>query len=233
MSNEEPVEGKCNYHPTQDGGYCGQKAGMGTDHLGEGYCKYHGGCSTGGAREGAGAPKGNTNATTHGAYADCNSFYQNELSEELRQLADDIFADYLEKYRSLHGEPPLGHETELFRLSVTHVKDIVLDNWSTDRPAALESGNPMVDRETRTKTEKDKFNEIVTFEEHHYKESVVLAAQKKLSTDRRQWLKDLDLLHDADQKTADALEDGLDLTLSEADKEALDAANDVEPDTMK
>ena len=40
---------------------CQQKAGWGTDHVGTGRCKLHGGASTG-------APKGNKNALKHGRY---------------------------------------------------------------------------------------------------------------------------------------------------------------------
>lgn len=43
---------------------CGLPAGWGTDHVGEGYCRKHGGTSTGGERDGSGAPEDNTNAVT-------------------------------------------------------------------------------------------------------------------------------------------------------------------------
>lgn len=197
----EPSDEDCRGRRSKDGvfkGYCRATPGRGTDHVGEGRCKHHGGKGgSGGPREGSGGKPGNTNAVTHGAYAQCNPFYTDVLDEPLRQLVDDIFEDYLEEYRSLHGEPILGHETELFRLSVTHVKDISLDTWATERPHSLESGHPMVDRETRY-TQGGR-------EYHKYKESVVLAAQQKLSRDRRQWLKDLGLLKDAESDAAEAL----------------------------
>ncbi|RDZ53132.1 hypothetical protein C5C07_15465 [Haloferax sp. Atlit-4N] len=201
MSNDEPVDGDCNYHPTQDGGYCAQTAGMGTDHLGEGHCKYHGGAAPGGAREGSGAPDDNTNAVTHGAYADHNRFYQKVLDDSLRDLVDDIFDDYLSDYEDRHGEPPLGHEMELFRISVAHVKDVVLDNWAETRPDDLDSGHPLVDKETQIKTTQDGR----ALKQQRYRESVVLAAQGKLSRDRRQWLKDLGLLEDPDSQQAQAM----------------------------
>lgn len=75
MSNDSQEDGKCNAHPTQDGGYCANVAGQGTDHLGEGKCKYHGGCSTG-------APKGNQNAVKHGLYAKRSNYYENLPAEE-------------------------------------------------------------------------------------------------------------------------------------------------------
>ena len=82
----------------------------------------------------------------------------------------------------LHGEPHTGEELELFRLANSHVKDIVLDNWSSDRPDSLaESGNPMVDRETNVSENGTEY--------YQYKESVVIAAQQKLSRDRLRWIK--------------------------------------------
>lgn len=44
---------------TRSGGKCKAQAGKGTDHLGHGRCKHHGGASHG-------APAGNRNAVTHG-----------------------------------------------------------------------------------------------------------------------------------------------------------------------
>lgn len=61
-------------------GYCRSTPGRGTDHVGEGRCKHHGGAGgSGGAREGAGAPEGNTNAVTHAAYSE--SFVEDFLTE--------------------------------------------------------------------------------------------------------------------------------------------------------
>lgn len=200
-----------------------------------GKCHSHGGAEGSGAPEGndnavgndGGAPEDNTNAVTHGAYADENRFYRQVLDDSLRALVDAIFDDYTETYESIHGEdPPLGLEMELFRLSVSHVKDVVLDNWATDRPATLETGNPLVEQET----EKDFVEEVGPVDHDTYKESVVLQAQKKLSTDRRQWLKDLGLLEDPESAKAEAIE-GLDLSLSIEEKEHLEDAFDTEPST--
>lgn len=215
MSNDEPVDGKCNYHPTQDDGYCGQTAGMGTDHLGEGYCKYHGGCSTGGARDGSGAPENNQNATTHGLYAEHNMFYQKVLSEGLRELVDDIFEDYLADYRERHGDPPLGHETRLFEISVNHAKVIHSDNWAVDKPDELESGNPMVDKETETK-----FVESVgVVNDYTYSETVVVGTQQKLRREDRAWLREYGLLDSPEQQKADAVEGVISILSEEANSE--------------
>jgi hypothetical protein len=143
------------------------------------------------------------NAVTHGAYTDCNSFYQDILNEDLREFVNDVFADYLEKYRELHGEVPLGVKSELFRVSVAHAKDIVLDRWANEKPEGLDSGHPLVDEETEIVP----IGEGATETQRRYRESVVLAAQKKLSNDRRMWLKDLGLLEDPGSEQAAAQED--------------------------
>src|SRR5690554_6337356 len=54
-------EGICGARAKQTGQPCKQKAGWGTDHVGTGRCKLHGGCSPG-------APKGNKYTRTHGVY---------------------------------------------------------------------------------------------------------------------------------------------------------------------
>lgn len=197
-------DGKCRGRRTEGpkgekvfAGYCGSTAGKQTDHLGDGRCKFHGGNNS--SENGQGADEGNTNAVTHGAYADENSYYQNVLDNPLREFVDDVFEDYLERYQEFHGDPPLGIEAELFRISVTHAKDIGLDRWADEKPRDLESGHPLVDQETRYTENGREF--------HKYKESVVQTAQKRLSTDRRQWLKDLGLLDDPESQKANAVGD--------------------------
>jgi hypothetical protein len=190
-------------------GYCGAWPGKGTDHVGEGRCDRHGGA--GGAPEDndnaegndGGASEGNTNAVTHGAYADHNSYYQDVLDDELREFVDDVFADYLHDYQERHGEPVLGIEAELFRISVTHAKDIGLDRWAHEKPDGLDSGHPLVDKETEIVPIGDGQTET----QRSFRESVVQAAQKRLSTDRRTWLKDLGLLDDPESAKADAISD--------------------------
>lgn len=176
-----------------------------------GKCRFHGGSEDAGAPEGnqnatgnsgGSAPEGNTNAVTHGAYADHNSYYQDILGDTMQQFVDDVFADYLQEYRNLHGEPPLGIESELFRISVTHAKDIGLDRWADEKPDELDSGHPLVDKEVSMKEVGDRI-----VEERKYRESVVQSAQKRLSTDRRQWLKDLGLLDDPESQKAEAVGD--------------------------
>lgn len=164
-----------------------------------GKCHSHGGSTpTKDENPDVGAPEGNSRAVSHGAYAEHNKFYQEVLDDGLRGVADDIFAGYVEDYRERHGDPPMGHEAELFRIAVSHVKDVNLENWAEERPDELDSGNALVDREVHYSDEGDQY--------YRYKESVVQKAQKRLSTDRRQWLKDFGLLSESpDAKAAEAL----------------------------
>lgn len=64
------------------GDKCGLPAGWGTDHVGEGACKLHGG--------NAGAPEGNTNAATHGAWSDAfvTDFLTEQEIERVKQAED-------------------------------------------------------------------------------------------------------------------------------------------------
>lgn len=180
---------------------CGHDPGWGTPND-SGPCKFHGGLG-GDVGDSGGAPEDNTNAVTHGAYADHNNYYQNVLDEPLREFVDDVFADYLEKYREQHGDPALGIESELFRIAVTHAKDIGLDRWADEKPEGLESGHPLVDEETEIVPIGD--GQIET--QRSFRESVVLRAQKQLSNDRRMWLKDLGLLEDPDSQQAQSQQD--------------------------
>ena len=49
-----PVGDKCPAKSKQTGGPCGQAAGHGTDHVGFGLCKFHGGSSPGGRKQAEG-----------------------------------------------------------------------------------------------------------------------------------------------------------------------------------
>lgn len=103
MPNLEKEDGKCNARvknhpddwPTDDDGepkqgYCANKAGFRTDHVGEGRCYLHGGSSK--------TPNmGNTNGETHGLYTNRQSYYENRSAEEqnwidavVESLLDDM-----------------------------------------------------------------------------------------------------------------------------------------------
>lgn len=187
---ERNYQDQCGDHGGNEG-TCGLPAGWGTD-FDSGKCKHHRGTNADGSSH-----AGNQHATTHGLHArQVNAFYQQVLDEDVQALVDDIFADYVEKYERLHGEPTTGDAAELFRIAVSYGKHVHADNWAVERPDDLESGHPMVDRETKVSESGREY--------HTFKETVVAKGQTRLSRDRRAWLKDLGLLDDPQSQTADA-----------------------------
>lgn len=62
-------------------GYCNSKAGAGTDHLGEGRCRWHAGCSTG-------APNSNQNSATHSLKADPHHYYRSLSDDEQAYIGE-------------------------------------------------------------------------------------------------------------------------------------------------
>lgn len=76
-------------------GYCRNKAGKGTDHVGEGRCKHHGGK--------AGAPKHNQNGATHAATADPHH-YAESLPTEEREFVEDATATICDRIRAQKGD---------------------------------------------------------------------------------------------------------------------------------
>lgn len=173
---------------------------------------------------GGSAPAGNTNSVRHALYAETNNFYTNVIGDDVRALVDDIFTDYLEEYEERHGDPTTGTEAELFRIAVSYGKHVYADNWAETKPDSLDSGHGMVDRETRTTEDGDTY--------YKYKETVVAKGQARLSRDRRSWLKDLGLMGESPEaQQANALSEGIDLTLSTDEKQGLNDAFDVEPET--
>lgn len=76
----------------RDGDPCALSAGWGTDHVGEGRCKFHGGAASGGAREGSGAPENNGNAETHGLTSDAETWFErhrDDVEDDVREMVDD------------------------------------------------------------------------------------------------------------------------------------------------
>lgn len=176
-------------------GYCRAWPGKGTDHVGEGRCSKHAGNA--GAPEGndnaegndGGAPEDNRNASTHDLYTEHNKFYQEVASDALRSLCDDIYDGYIEKFREVNGDPVAGEKARLSEIAVNQIKVLHGDNWAADRPDSLDSGNALVDRETRIKT-----TEHDARKEHRYSEAAVIKAQQHLRKEDRKWLKDMGLL---------------------------------------
>lgn len=186
MTSDEPIDGRCGAK-CSSGGYCENYPVGESDR-----CRMHGGV-------GSGAPEDNTNSVSHGAYADQSNLYSDVFDDTERQIADDIFQDYKERYLELHGDIPTGHELRLFKLSVNAVTEIRVENWATDRPDVQNSGTPHIDSEQHFTEDGQRY--------FKYKKSPALAAKKTLSNENRQWLKDLGLLDSPEQQQADAMTD--------------------------
>jgi len=71
----------------QDTGYCANRAGFRTDHVGEGRCYLHGGISTN---------HGTNYAEKHGLYADRQNYYDNRSSAEQAWI-DSIVESILDR----------------------------------------------------------------------------------------------------------------------------------------
>lgn len=72
----------------QDDGYCANKAGFRTDHIGDGRCYLHGGGSKT-------ANTGNNYAEKHGLYADRQNYYKNRTTLE-QQWIDAVVESLLD-----------------------------------------------------------------------------------------------------------------------------------------
>lgn len=67
---------------------CGLPAGWGTDHVGDGRCKLHGG--------NAGAPRNNQNASKHGLYSDPHHYFES-LSLEQQDYIEEVASMILDR----------------------------------------------------------------------------------------------------------------------------------------
>lgn len=94
----------CGATTSQKGTPCQQPAGWGTDHVGEGRCKLHGGSNTG--------PKdasGNKNARKHGAY-------EQVIRDQLDEKEEDI-------YDQVDTEKDLDEELRILRFKLARLLD--------------------------------------------------------------------------------------------------------------
>jgi len=126
MPTEEPEDNKCaaqvkNYPDGWDNydddgnmiGYCANTAGFRTNHVGEGRCYLHGGCT----------PSGTSNAETHGLYTQRQSYYENRSKLEQRWM------DAVEQ--SLLDDLPGSGEPSFAKLQM--IRNISIDMHKTKR----------------------------------------------------------------------------------------------------
>ena len=206
MTTEEPQPDRCAAE-CRSGGYCANYPVDGSER-----CRMHGGApgsGSGGAREGAGAPEENTNSTRHGAYTEQHNLYNDVFSEREVDLADQIFEKYCDRYEEVHGaEPPIGFEMRLFKIAVNSVTEMRVDNWYTDKPDETDTGTPHINKEKHVSEGGQAY--------YRYKKSPATAAIKHLSDYNHRWLKNFNLLPDAESQMADDIGDLSSIILDES-----------------
>jgi len=171
-------------------GECELPPGWGTDHVGEGRCRYHGG-----ATEGAGPPENNDNASKHELYANRNKLYE-RLSEKNQKEVDKIEYDLIERYNRTHGrEPDYAARKNIFRTAIDIVKQDLADDWLAEK--AEESGNPLME-----KREMEKEGGII---EYHVPNSVHEVATR-LQQETRLRIKQMGLFNDPETQQAESME---------------------------
>ena len=163
-----------------------------------GYAKgAHGKCYNHGGADGSGAPDDNTNAVTHAQHVERSRFYRKVMDNLDRRVCDDIYTDYLEKFKEINGQPTAGELDTMWQIATEHIQISHSDNWLADRPDSLGSGNAMVDRETRYAEGGQAY--------HKYKEAVTVGTKLKLRKEHRAWLKDHNMANDAENRKADSM----------------------------
>lgn len=171
---------RCGRTGRQSGEPCDLPAGWGTDHVGEGACKHHGGASSG-------APEGNGNAITHGAQSDPHNLREH-LDGEDEAWIDALTEAYLAESAYDEDDP------QAERIEMT-----VVMAWQE------RSGRAQLIKEglERRKIVSAAEGGLVKDDAEHHLNDVVAS----LNSDIRMNLKDLGLLEDPQSQTADALGD--------------------------
>lgn len=125
-----PPDEHCNAR-TRAGTLCKRKAGTGTDHLGTGRCKLHGGVTG----DNHGPPKGSQNAKQHGIYA--RLFKQDELdaAAEMAGSIDSELAIARLQLVRLHEQKKL--QGDIAYLDVVEEKTIATDDDSEEQSAKI------------------------------------------------------------------------------------------------
>ena len=92
---------------TRSGSKCQHKAGHGTDHVGTGKCRLHGGASKG-------APKGNKNAQKHGIYSTILSVQELDAARQMQgSIETELAIARIQLMRLLQKQNELGDEPAL------------------------------------------------------------------------------------------------------------------------
>lgn len=93
-------EGKDEENRKLFAGYCQQRAGFGTEHVGEGRCKFHGGATQ--DSDNMGPPDSNQNAQKHALTADPHHYHES-LPQEQKEFVMDAAATIEDRIRRNKG----------------------------------------------------------------------------------------------------------------------------------
>lgn len=182
MPSDEPLEDRC-AAKCRSGGYCENYPVEGSSR-----CRMHGGTS-GGAREGSGAPEGNGNAITHGVTADPFNLYDNLDDTAAVEWIDALVESYAELLELSEDDP---------RMQNVYRACINMYQANRGDMEILQEG--MTESQTIGVT--DDGAPVVRDDEHHLNGAV-------LSRDReaRQMLRTLGAFDDPESQKADAMRD--------------------------
>ena len=109
---------------TKNGDKCQHQAGQGTDHLGTGKCRLHGGASKG-------APKGNKYAQKHGIYSKLFSHEELTAANEMQgSVENELAIARLQLFRLLQMEQKQGNSLQIDKVEE---KTIVQDEKTQEK----------------------------------------------------------------------------------------------------
>ncbi len=109
---------------TKKGDKCQHQAGQGTDHLGTGKCRLHGGASKG-------APKGNKYAQKHGIYSKLFSHEELTAANEMQgSVENELAIARLQLFRLLQMEQKQGNSLQIDKVEE---KTIVQDEKTQEK----------------------------------------------------------------------------------------------------
>lgn len=203
VPKQEPTDEDClgkrvNKQTGEFQGYCRATPGRGTDHVGEGRCKHHGGTNSG--ENGQGGTENNGNAETHGLTSDAEKWFarhREEVEDDVRLLVQS-WMDRAPFGWDVHGNVWILVECAIDEVRMRQADDYVDDEGIvvSHFDGVADDGRDIIER----------------------KENPALLPKSRMKKDTMRTLKDLGILDDPDSQQAAATED-----LANAWREALDS----------
>lgn len=187
MPDKEPVEDHCGAKIresntpdewSQDRGYCANKAGFRTDHVGDGRCYLHGGMTDN---------EGNNHAQKHGLYADRQNYYQNASQKEKKWIDSVV--------ESLLDDAPFGPDNFA---KVQMVRNIAIDMHK------LQRANDYIDEVGVVHKDKTVGYTDDGKPMKQDEENVLNIAYDRLNRTMTRQIKELGILEDPESQKADA-----------------------------